>query len=194
MTNISRHWATPIIRDSKIFEDHETLLSAAHEYTGRINNDQSFTTADTGLIDDPRVDQLKSWILNISFDAIKDQNKEIWKHDFYPKISDLWSWCSNDYYNPFHSHPNSSWSGVYCLEDGDSSSDPYNGSTLLFSPLPWGSYVDPGLAFMERMYMQRHMLKTGDLLIFPSYIRHSARYYGEKTRSIIAFNLIFPNN
>ena len=192
MTTISNNWSTPIIRDSKIFDDHDTILEAAYDYTGRINNDQAFASADTGLIHDPRIDNLKQWILDISFTAVKQINKDFWERDFRPKFSDLWSWCSNDYYNPFHGHPNSAWSGIYCLENGESSPDAYNGATLMFSPLPWGSYADPGIAFVERTYMQWHILKPGDLVIFPSYIRHSARYSGRSTRSIIAFNLIFP--
>ncbi len=132
----------------------------------------------------------KTWVLEITYNIAKEINN--WQKNHTPEFLDIWSWSSNDYDNKLHGHHNCSWSGIYCLEEGDSSSiEGYNGSTLMYSPLPWGSYTDPGNVFLEDGYLLWHHLNKGDLLLFPSYVRHSAKYKGTSPRTIIAFNIIF---
>ena len=87
--------------------------------------------------------------------------------------------------------PNTSWGGVYCIDPGESDPASRNGTTVLYSPLPWGTYFDPGVAFVERQCTQTHDLATGDLLLFPFYIKHTAKYVGNTPRTIIAFNITF---
>ena len=191
MQNIEFHWGTPIIRDNKLFDNHENMIKCAKEFSGRTNDDQALSNSLEGIQNDQRIDNLKKWVLDYSNNTIPRLNDGFWSHPMKAELVDLWSWSSTDYYNPYHSHPNCSWSFIYMVDPGDDQHEGYNGSTLLYSPMPWGSYADPGLAFMERTYMQWHRLNKGDIILFPSYVRHSAKYNGTVPRTLIAGNLKF---
>ena len=191
MQNIELHWGTPIIRDNIIFDSHDELEKAAIEYSGRTNDDQAFFNPKHNIEQDDRLVDLKQYVLEFSLENVKKLNEGFWAHEINVEFADLWSWSSTDYYNPYHSHPNCSWSFIYMIDPGDPERDGYNGNTLLYSPMPWGSYADPGIAFMERTYMQWHRLNKGDIILFPSYVRHSAKYNGTVPRTLIAGNLKF---
>jgi uncharacterized protein (TIGR02466 family) len=90
-------------------------------------------------------------------------------------------------FHEIHYHPNCSWCGIYYLERGECTLNPPNGVNRFFSPVMIG-YEDFGsLAF-------RHTPVTmppdeGSLVLFPSYIQHSAiPYRGQRDRIVISFN------
>jgi hypothetical protein len=191
MQNIELHWGTPIIRNNKVFDNHEEILEFAVSHSGETNDDQAFYNPTHGLSNHIEVKNLSDYVLDIATTTVQYLNQDYWNNELKAEIVDMWSWSSKDYYNPCHSHPNCSWSFIYMIDPGEPQNDGYDGCTLLYSPMPWGNYADPGLAFMERTYMQWHRLNKGDIILFPSYVRHSAKYNGTVPRTLIAGNLKF---
>ena len=189
MVEIIDSWATPFGRTNHIFPQHEEILKLARLNTTEDDKVNNRFVSGTPFINDPNITDLKNWILDSVHYTAKTVNN--WKENHYPEFVDMWSWSSNDYDNMLHGHSNCSWSGIYCLEEGNSSQQGYNGTTIMFSPLPWGGYRDPGNEFMEPQFLHWHHLNKGALLLFPSYVRHSAKYKGTDPRTVIAFNIIF---
>lgn len=190
MNNIIPSWSTPIIRDHKIFENHNDIKELAVDSTEHLDVSGKFTPGKS-IIDNKIVYNLKSWILDTVYHSAKELNAGLWEQDHAPKFVDMWAWSSSNYDNPLHGHTNVSWVGIYCVDPGDSNTVGKNGATILYSPLPWGTYADPGVAFIEKQYTQIHNLAAGDLLLFPFYIKHAAKYVGNTPRTVIAFNINF---
>lgn len=190
MHKILNLWETPVIKDHKIFPNHAEILSTAIKCTGKEDHVGKFLQG-KHINFEPEIHDLKKWIITVAEESIQEINKEFWDQKYRAKFLDIWSWSSTQYNNPYHSHPNTSWAGVYCVEPGDKSEVANNGSTVLYSPLSWGTYLDAGVAFLDRQAYQINNLDRGDLLLFPGYVRHSAMYFGANPRTIIAFNLIF---
>lgn len=90
-------------------------------------------------------------------------------------------------YHDMHTHPNCSWCGIYCIDPGDSTFDPPNGTNRFDSPIE-PNYIDLG----SEAYIESSLYvcpEEGLLVLFPSYLRHSATpYRGTKDRIVIAFN------
>ena len=97
-------------------------------------------------------------------------------------------------YTAQHNHPMASWSGVYCVDPGDSSPEhPNNGALRFLEARSTASmYLDPGNAQMVSPFGFGDLafnLQAGQLLLFPSYMSHEvAPYYGERERITVAFN------
>lgn len=190
MNKIIQSWPSPIIRDHRIFENHNDIKELAVASTEHIDDFNKFIPGKP-IIDNKILYNLKSWILNTVYINAKEINAGLWDKDYTPSFINMWAWSSSNYNNPLHSHPNTSWGGVYCLDPGESDPATRNGTTVLYSPLPWGTYFDPGVAFIEKQCTQTHDLAAGDLLLFPFYIKHTAKYVGTVPRTIIAFNITF---
>ncbi|MGB9428807.1 MAG: putative 2OG-Fe(II) oxygenase [Gammaproteobacteria bacterium] len=97
-------------------------------------------------------------------------------------------------YTAQHNHPMASWSGVYCVDPGDTVSDrPNNGALRFLEARTTASmYLDPGNAHLQTPYMFgdiAYQMAPGQLLLFPSYLLHEvAPYYGQRERITVAFN------
>lgn len=108
-------------------------------------------------------------------------------------IPESWAHITRDRgYHDTHTHPNCSWCGVYCVEQGDSTATPRNGTTRFDSPIDT-SYIDLG----SEAYITGGMWicpEDGQLVLFPSYLHHSATpYAGTRDRIVIAFNArVYP--
>jgi hypothetical protein len=189
MLEIIKSWSTPMARGHKLFQNHHDIVQLAQTHTTEDDKQNNRFINGMPFIDNPVILELKSWFLQSVHEVASQTNP--WDKDHQPTISDMWSWSSNDYDNLLHGHHNCSWSGVYCVEEGNSTVEGYNGSTIMFSPLPWGGYSDPGNLFLEKQFLHWHHLSKGDLLLFPSYVRHSAKYKGTVPRTVIAFNITF---
>lgn len=189
--NIISSWSTPIIRYHKIFDNQEKIKHLCHQSTETVDMITGDMKRGIPIIDNDIINDLKSWILFSASNTIAKINQGMWTKEYKPKFWDMWAWSSNDYDNPYHGHYNSSWGGAYCVDAGDETFEGNNGATMLYSPLPWGTYADPGVAFLERQSKQWHNLATGDLLLFPFWVKHSAKYKGIKNRTIIGFSLVF---
>ncbi|MDB5984953.1 MAG: hypothetical protein JWR16_6 [Nevskia sp.] len=95
-----------------------------------------------------------------------------------------------------HTHPMASWSGVYCVSPGDTTSTRDNGVLRFLDARPQGNmYLDVGNARMRRPYGSgsvNYKLKSGQLLLFPSYLVHeTSPYVGKDERITVAFNCSF---
>lgn len=183
-------WETPIVITQKKFSNQSELLELAVSCTGTEDITGTFLPGKK-FLNDPKIAELKNWILETANTSVEKINGEFWNKQYSAKFLDMWSWSSKDYSNPLHSHPNTSWAGVYCLDPGTPSNKAHNGSTIFYSPGNWGTFLDAGLAFLDRRAYHIHNLKAGDLILFPGFLKHSAQYSGITPRTVIAFNLIF---
>lgn len=191
MIKFNLNWPTPVVKDNKLFDNHSEILSAAIEYSGQTNDDQALQKTKGKLYHDPRIISLKTWMFDLVGEFVSNLNQNFWEKQSATIMDDIWSWSSKNYHNSLHNHPNCSWSIIYCVEPGESNQETGNGKTILYSPLPWGHHVDPGLAYMERTFLEWHVLNKGDYILFPSYIKHEAMYGGNTPRTVIAANFSF---
>lgn len=97
-------------------------------------------------------------------------------------------------YTAQHNHPMASWSGVYCVDPGDSGPKDIHSGMLRFMDCRGaaGMYTDAGNAQLERPFgfgTLAYALAPGQLLLFPSYVTHEvAPYSGQRERITVAFN------
>lgn len=93
-----------------------------------------------------------------------------------------------------HNHPMASWSGVYCVSDGEpEGDDPANGRMRFFDPRGQVTmYLDPGNSHLLPPYGTGtfvHTHRPGVLTLFPSYLYHDvAPFHGRSERITVAFN------
>ena len=90
-------------------------------------------------------------------------------------------------YHDMHLHPNCSWCGIYYVEPGDATLKPPNGVNRFYPPFA-PNYHDFGTTALLTDPADLAP-EEGTLVLFPSYIHHSAIVYrGQKDRIIISFN------
>ena len=96
-----------------------------------------------------------------------------------------------------HNHPNASWSGVYCVDDGHAAADDKASGQLTFvNPMITSAmHMDAGIARMTLPYAYQTAslrLEAGQLVIFPSWLLHDVKpFEGDGERITIAFNCWF---
>jgi uncharacterized protein (TIGR02466 family) len=103
-------------------------------------------------------------------------------------IFESWAHVTRDGgYHDIHTHPNCSWCGIYYLEPGDCTFDPPNGVNRFFPPQDI-QYVDYGTQAYSRTPIAFNPIE-GKLVLFPSYVSHSATpYRGTRDRIVLSFN------
>ncbi len=97
-------------------------------------------------------------------------------------------------YQILHHHQNASWSGIFCIDPGDSPEEfPQSGAVRFYDARGLADqYRDAGnnrLKMPARFggYQVDH--EAGRLLIFPSYVDHEIfTYMGQRERIVVAFN------
>lgn len=111
-------------------------------------------------------------------------------------ITDSWFHITNDGgFHDAHYHGGCSWCGIYYVQSGDpvrredSRQGAANGVNRFYCPLPTGGTIgDYGNHYLDNNRIDVPP-EDGMLLIFPSYLLHSAiAYRGQKDRVIISFN------
>jgi uncharacterized protein (TIGR02466 family) len=185
-----------------IWDDHEEIVKECETWC-KLNNKEapvmlhdsnreyadSYAGIPTNLKNNTKLFKLKTWMEKCVYTAAEEVNRHHWKSlKNQPKviITDLWAWSSTEYYNHYHGHPNSSWSGIYYL---DVNSAHKQGHTQFYSPLPFNHYSDAGTLFVDAESSISYEPRDGMLIIFPSYIRHEGMpYKSDKRRTLIAFN------
>ena len=96
-----------------------------------------------------------------------------------------------------HNHPMASWSGVYCVDPGQSdANEPRSGALHFQNPhQAAGMYADPGNRQLTGNYSLKGRnlsLLAGDLVLFPSWLIHEVfPFHGEGQRITVAFNCSF---
>jgi uncharacterized protein (TIGR02466 family) len=109
-------------------------------------------------------------------------------------IPDSWFHVTTDGgFHDAHFHGGCSWCGIYYLQSSDLGRGPErgapNGGNRFYSPLAaGGGYKDLGNQYLDVTYVDPPP-RDGLLILFPSYLLHSALpYRGERDRIVISFN------
>ncbi len=146
--------------------------------------------------DGPGLQQLRAFICNALCQAVSHVNGGRVPADQL-RARPVESWChiTNDSgFHDSHFHHQCSWCGIYYLQAGDTDepSDGHgapNGVNRFYPPLrTGGSYHDYGTEYLRDNHFDVPR-KDGTLVMFPSYLLHSALpYRGQSDRIIIAFN------
>ena len=125
--------------------------------------------------------------------AVCHKNK-IKAEEVHVKMLDSWAHITNNGgFHDAHNHPNCSWCGIYCVVAGESLSDTLNGINRFYSPLN-SMTLDVGSHYLATNSNDWEP-KDGVLIVFPSYLMHSALpYTGETDRVVISFNTIVERN
>jgi uncharacterized protein (TIGR02466 family) len=114
-------------------------------------------------------------------DALANQNAQVDIHESWVHIT------KDGGFHEQHLDANCSWFGMYYVDAGDSSIDPPNGVNQFFPPFA-NTYEDLGTKIWP---LGTVTIGPGEgrLVLFPSYVRHSASgYRGQKDRIVIPFN------
>lgn len=96
-----------------------------------------------------------------------------------------------------HTHPMASWSGVYCVEPGETPEDrPESGVLRFHNPHHYANYfLDPGNIRLQMPYHHgtyNVRFRPGQLVLFPSWLQHEVLpFFGNDERITIAFNCWF---
>ena len=145
--------------------------------------------------------ELASFISNGIFEVAKEANTGLWQENDRVKINltGLWFQISNGFsFHETHVHGNCSWSGVYYVQAGESSSSPEsdrgkqpNGITRFYGPHMEnmaGGHGDYGNYYLQDSSWDSYP-QDGKLCIFPSYLKHMAfPYDGADDRVIVSFH------
>jgi uncharacterized protein (TIGR02466 family) len=132
-----------------------------------------------------------AWCKQCVFEAAVHSCGQYWPQGVSVIVEFHESWCHitrDGGYHDVHIHPNSSWSAIYYLDCGDMSMPTRNGVNRFFRPYNT-SYSDGGQAWMTANTTIDIAAEPGQLIVFPSWIQHSALpYRGEQERYILSFN------
>ncbi len=141
----------------------------------------------------PAVQQLRTFIEDMLGTVATAVNQDFWPEGAIGKANITESWyhvTENGGYHDAHSHPNCSWCGIYYVDAGECEIESRNGSNRFYDPrFCADQYLDAGTAYINSNGFWDFQPTDGQIVIFPSYLKHSALpYFGEKDRVIIAFN------
>lgn len=190
-------WSSPILRRSCPSHDESNpllraliLKKMASSRSSQKSNEGGWHSEEDLLTwGGPAIALLQGWIV----DAFRDLNQVVSSGQDYQGKLELNAWANvnrrGDYNSP-HTHPACVWSGVYYVDAGtpipDSNSktgaleflDPRSGTEMM--PIPGAMF---GLSKVEKP-------TTGDIVVFPSWVRHQVHpYHGEGERISIGFNI-----
>lgn len=143
----------------------------------------------------PEVMELKRILEELLAEVAFEVNKDVWPEDIEVDANIIESWyhvTENGGYHDAHSHPNCSWCGIYYLDPGESNLGERNGVNRFYDPrVNADHYSDPGTAYLAGQGVWDFEPKEGQIIFFPSYLKHAAlTYFGEKNRIVIAFNAV----
>jgi len=141
--------------------------------------------------DDPSVQALSAWIRDCFYQAARHANQHHWRPAEEIEVDIHESWCHitrDGGFHDTHAHPDSSWSAIYYLDIGDMRGGTTNGVNRFYNP-NHSMYVDRGTAWMQHQTSTDFYADPGMLIIFPSWVHHSAlTYRGTRDRLVIAAN------
>ena len=195
-------WTTPILRltcdgHGKVNEGLKELIYGrigSSDGTKKSNEGGWHSEEDLLTWGGPAIAQLQNWII----EAFQDLTRTISGSQIYKGKLELNAWAnvnrSGDY-NIIHTHPACVWSGVYYVDAGTPTPEGQGKAGAL-------EFLDPR-AGTEMIVIPGSMFghtkvehpKTGDLIAFPSWLKHLVHpYSGAGDRISIAFNIrIRPN-
>ncbi|TBR45116.1 hypothetical protein CBF23_001050 [Marinomonas agarivorans] len=143
----------------------------------------------------PEVIELKRSFEELLTQAASIANQDAWPAEVTASAYIVESWyhiTQNGGYHDTHSHPNCSWCGIYYLDVGDSDLTSRNGINRFYDPrVNAEHYQDAGTAYLSHQGVWDFAPKEGQIILFPSYLKHAALpYFGQTDRIVIAFNAV----
>ena len=143
----------------------------------------------------PEAMELKRIFEELLAEVAFEVNKEAWPEEVEVEANIIESWyhvTQNGGYHDAHSHPNCSWCGIYYLDPGESTLGDRNGVNRFYDPrVNAEHYSDAGTAYLSGQGVWDFEPKEGQIIFFPSYLKHAAlTYFGQKDRIVIAFNAV----
>ena len=141
--------------------------------------------------DNTAVRGLREFCTAAVLEVAKHVNGQFWQEDGKCSLEFHESWfhiTNHGGQHEFHYHSNCSWCGIYYLEIGDATME--NGCNRFFDPRTAAhGYSDYGTAYISENSRFNTTPKNGNLVIFPSYLYHSAApYEGAQDRIVVSFN------
>lgn len=141
----------------------------------------------------PAVIQLRNFLEDMLSTIATAVNEPYWPEGAQGKATITESWyhvTGNGGYHDAHSHPNCSWCGIYYLDAGGCDIETRNGTNRFYDPrFCADQYLDAGTAYINGNGFWDFQPSDGQIVVFPSYLKHSALpYFGDADRVIIAFN------
>lgn len=202
-------WTTPLFITQ--LADHEFLKDAllAHIYERQQAQESAIDSAiavqakhnlsesrlDFLEDDIPEVMELRRSIEELVAEVAFQVNQNHWPEDSeaYAHVIESWYHITQQGgYHDAHSHPNCSWCGIYYLDPGAANLEQRNGVNRFYDPrVNAEHYADPGTAYLGSQGFWDFSPTEGQMVIFPSYLKHSALpYFGQQDRVVIAFNCV----
>lgn len=153
------------------------------------------STLDFLELEDPAVMETKRQLEELILEIASNLNQSFWPEESEAEAHIIESWyhvTQKGGYHDAHSHPNCSWCGIYYLEPGDAENKENGGVNRFYDPrVNAEHYADAGTAYLGGHGVWDFTPVSGQVVIFPSYLKHSALpYFGDKDRVVIAFNSI----
>lgn len=195
-------WAVPVYYF--FWEHHETHKNNLVDicYSLEKRNDRSGVAPNVkqglyesgfNFLNEPHesVAALAEFVKHSTFRAASDANRGLWTPGMNVQIKLHESWCHitrNGGYHDVHTHPGSSWSSIYYLDCAEMSVEPKNGLNRFYRPYDC-MFKDASTMYLETDNSIDLNAKDGMLIVFPSWIQHSAMpYSGTQDRLVIAVN------
>lgn len=186
-------WAEAETHQAQLVEHCYNLEKQRNVSNIAINAKGGLYESDFVFLDQPdaSVQALKSFIQASFVDAVTHANQRHWPAGRQIRINIHESWCHitrDGGFHDMHAHPDSSWSAIYYVDIGDMKAGTTNGVNRFYNPNHC-MYVDPGTAWMQAQTSTDFFAEPGMLIVFPSWVHHSAiTYRGSRDRLIIAAN------
>ncbi|TDO98762.1 TIGR02466 family protein [Marinomonas balearica] len=149
--------------------------------------------------EEPAIMELRRLLEEAILEVVTDLNQKFWPEGAEAESHIIESWyhvTQNGGYHDMHSHPNCSWCGIYYLDPGDATdtdnTKSIGGKNRFYDPrINADHYGDPATAYIGGHGVWDITPQSGQVVLFPSYLKHSALpYFGKKDRIVIAFNSI----
>lgn len=143
--------------------------------------------------DQPEVRRLRDFCLAGVHRVAQQSNEGYWDPKAQVQVAAVESWCHvtrSGGYHDVHAHPMCSWCGIYYVDAGDSNPRDKNGVNRFYEPrMNVNFYSDYGTRYLYPEGSIDMASTEGTLVVFPSYLRHSALpYTGQRDRIVVAFN------
>ena len=200
--NIMNVWAVPMYQF--VWDDHskhqQELVKVAqnlekNKYTSGVASSIIQGLYESGFdfltVDNPGVHALSEWCKDSVWKAAAHANTKYWSPGDKLGVRIHESWChitGDNGYHDLHQHPMSSWSGIYYIDPGSSSTEAKNGVNRFYNPNHL-MYSDPGTDYISMSTSIDVPPTAGQLIVFPSWVLHSAMpYQGKHKRVVMAFN------
>lgn len=199
-------WSTPLFVAQ--LGDHDFLREAILEQVYQAKSQQAApiesqialsakhalheSTLDFLDLAEANVMELKRQLEETTLAVVGELNQAYWPADIQVNAEIIESWyhvTQKGGYHDVHSHPNCSWCGIYYLAPGDHNA---GGVNRFYDPRHNAEhFADLGTAYLGGQGVWDFTPQEGQVIIFPSYLKHSALpYFGSQDRVVIAFNCV----